>query len=133
MPKSPHIARVVVFAIVMLSSPAWAQSPLNPAGWSDLYTQSRDVGYWINGQRLCGIAYDPGKLETMIGQVASGLNVSVRTLKREGQLRADEAVPFFTRESCDNAKKQARRLDLLPGRPHRGPAPRPETGNSLMN
>ncbi|MET3899769.1 hypothetical protein ABIB57_003731 [Devosia sp. UYZn731] len=133
MSKSTRIALGAACAILLLASSAWAQSPLNPAGWSDLYTQSRDVGFWINGQRLCGVVYDPAKLDTMIAQVAAGLGVSVATLKREGQKRAEEAAPFVTRDSCNFAKKQARTLDLLPGRAHRTPAPRPETDNSLIN
>lgn len=133
LPKSFRITSVVAFATISFAYPALAQSPLNPAGWSDLYTQSRDVGFWINGQRICGVVYDPAKLEAMIAQVAVGLDVSVATLRREGQKRADEAAPFVTRDSCNFAKRQARTLDLLPGRAHRVPAPRPETANSLTN
>ena len=131
MRKSFRTVFAMTVAVALVSPPVLAQSPLNPAGWSDLYTQSRDVGFWINAQRMCGVVYDPIKLEAIIAQVAAGLHVSVRTLKREGQKRAEEAAPFVTRNTCDVAKKQARRLDLLPGRAHRVPVASPPTPESL--
>ncbi|MDB5997085.1 MAG: hypothetical protein JWP42_4221 [Pseudomonas sp.] len=58
----------------------------------------------------------------MVAEVAGGLGVSVRTLMREGQKRAEEAVPFVTRETCAFAKRQARTLDLLSGPARHTPA-----------
>jgi hypothetical protein len=111
--------------------PTFAQSPLNPAGWSDLYTQSRDVGFWINGQRICGVQYDPAKLAREVAMIAKSLKVSVKTLESEGQKRAAEAAPFVTKESCQFAKKQAVRLDMLPGKPRRTPRDIPPPSASL--
>lgn len=122
---------VLAAATIAFVQPAFSQSPLNPAGWSDLYTQSRDVGFWINGQRICGVQYDPAKLAREVAIIAKSLKVSVKTLESEGQKRAVEAAPFVTKESCQFAKKQAVRLDMLPGKPRRAPKDIPPPSASL--
>jgi hypothetical protein len=106
-----------------------AQSPLNPPGWSDLYTQSRTVGLWINAQRMCGIEYDPVKLEAQIHETAEIFDLSVAELKSEGQKRADEAVPHVTDRTCRAAREQAKRLGILAG--YRPPPPSTPPATSL--
>ena len=114
-----------------LTSVAKAQSPLNPPGWSDLYMQSRTVGYWINGQRLCGIDYDPAGLEAQIQLLAVTYKLSVAALKREAQLRADEFVPHVTDTTCRQAREQAKRLGILSG--YKPPRTFPDPPQSLSN
>ncbi len=109
------IQRLIAVALIgiAIAGPVEAQSPLNPAGWSDLYTQSRGVGYWINGARLCGIKYDQEKLDAQIAQIAEVFDLSVKKLKQEGELRAAEFVPYVTAETCRGARAEAKRMKLL--------------------
>ncbi|KFC61780.1 hypothetical protein FF80_03977 [Devosia sp. LC5] len=119
----------VLIAISIL--PAQGQSilsPLNPPGWSDLRVAGGHVGYWINGQRLCDIQYDPVALEAQIQQTAMIYEVSVAAIKREAQLRADEFAPHVTSTTCHQAREQAKRLGILSGyKPPREFPPAPES------
>jgi hypothetical protein len=110
-----QLGTAILLSLLVLG-PSAAQSPLNPAGWSDLYTWSRTVGYWINGERICGIKYDPVKLAAQIDEIAAMIGASSAKLRSEGAKRADEFVPHVTKKTCREARAQAKRMGLLPGR-----------------
>ena len=110
-----------------------AQTALKPAGWTDLDAWAHGAGLWINAQRICGLVYDPAKLERQMQQSAALSGVSMATFRRAAQAAADRQVPHVTRDTCGHAKRQAARLDMLPGKPRRAPGPVVPPAASLSN
>lgn len=108
-----RVALVLLLA-PLITSPATGQSvlsPLSPPGWSDL--DSAAVGFWVNGDRLCQIAYDPVALESRIQETAAIWGVSVAAVKREAPKWADLFAPNVTRDTCNKALQQAKQLGIL--------------------
>ncbi|KKB76322.1 hypothetical protein VW29_19780 [Devosia limi DSM 17137] len=88
-------------------------SPLSPPGWSDLDSAAAAVGFWVNGDRLCQIPYDPVALEALIQQTAALWGVSVAAVKRDAPKWGDRFAPNVTRDTCRKARQQAKRLGIL--------------------
>lgn len=126
------LAMVVFFVLAPIST-SHGQTALAPAGWSDLDVWAHGAGLWINAQRICGIVYDPAKLERQMSQSAQFSQVSLSAFKRAAQAAADRQVAHVTRETCSHAKAQAARLDLLPGKPRRPSGPIVPPPQSLSN
>lgn len=77
---------------------------------------ARTVGFWQNAATICGVKYDPAKLEARTAQFAAIAGVSVSRIKQLAVAQAAQAAPHFTSSSCRHAREQAKRLDLLPDR-----------------
>jgi hypothetical protein len=77
---------------------------------------ARTVGFWHNAQVICGVEYDPAKLEARTAEFAGFAGISVAQIKRLAADQAAQAAPHFTSSSCRHAREQAKRLDLLPSR-----------------
>lgn len=126
-----RVAWVMLLTPLMVS-PAAAESllsPLSPPGWSDLDSAAAAVGFWVNGDRLCQIPYDPVALEARIQETAAIWNVSVEAVKREAPKWADRFAPNVTRDTCRKARQQAKQLGILLN--YRPPAPLSAPASSL--
>jgi hypothetical protein len=104
-------------------------SPLSPPGWSDLDSAAAAVGFWVNGDRLCQIPYDPVALEARIQETAAIWGVSVQAVKREAPKWADRFAPNVTRDTCRKARQQAKQLGILSN--FRPPVPSSAPASSL--
>ncbi len=110
-----RVALVLLLAPLIASPTAGKSllSPLSPPGWSDLDSAAAAVGFWVNGDRLCQIAYDPVALESRIQETAAIWGVSVEAVKREAPKWADRFAPNVTSDTCRKARQQAKQLGIL--------------------
>ena len=104
-----------ILALTLLTVPAIVgqeitgyADPSKPEYWA------RTVGFWQNAQQICGVEYDPAKLEARTAEFAAHARISVSAIKRMATVQAEQAAPHFTDRSCRHAREQAKRLDLLP-------------------
>ena len=67
----------------------------------------------INAQRMCGIEYDEEKLQQHFALVASVAGVSVERYNQAAIEAANRQAPHVTRDTCETAKKIARRNGML--------------------
>jgi len=122
----------VLLLAPLMTMPAGAESllsPLSPPGWSDLDSAAAAVGFWVNGDRLCQIHYDPVALESRIQETAAIWGVSVAAVKREAPKWAERFALNVTRDTCRKARQQAKQLGILSN--YRSPTPSSAPASSL--
>ncbi len=105
---------VLGLSMAFLINTAYGQTnALAPEGWTDLETWAHGAGLIINAQRMCGIEYDPEKLQQHFALLAGVAGVSADRFDQAALEAANRQAPHVTRDTCETAKKIARRNGML--------------------